>query len=152
MKNVIAKTKSAMGNSSAPAPNASVSAWPTARVTTAVLGATTEMNIATASTATATPTMSFCVDDSTGATGAFALCLAFAGDFDLFELEVWDLEREFFLAAFDLRLEGIYTSITTGMTMGRVCVLLHRKLETVLRAFLRRLSTLEPSERACASM
>ena len=83
-----------MGTRTAPAPNDSVRAWPTALVTTAPEGATTETNMATATTARTTPAMSRWASVSIRSRGCDAV-----------------LERAFeepFLAAFLLRLEGIY--------------------------------------------
>ena len=91
MKKVVAKRKSAMGTSTAPVPNESMSAWPTALVTTALEGETTETNMATAMTATTTPAMSRCASVSMSSRGAAALPRPF----------------EPFFAAFLLRLAGM---------------------------------------------
>ncbi len=99
VKKVMAKTNRATGTSTAPVPNPRPRRWPMALVTGAVEGATTEMNIAMASTAKTTPMMSLCAvvrpPKSAAAACAARDC-------------AWRLLLFFlFFAAFELRLEGI---------------------------------------------
>ena len=92
MKNVMAKTNSAIGKRMAPVPKLLTSAPDMVRVTIAVEGLTSAMKSATASTAMMTPTMSFLVEsqlDSTAAAwlarraGTFLDLCAFDAVFDL---------------------------------------------------------------------
>ena len=94
MKKVMEKMKSATGTRTAPAPNDTFRAWPTALVTTAPEGTVTETNIAMARTARTTPRISRSTSVRTRA-GAFAA------------LDLPPRPLAGFFAAFLLRLEGI---------------------------------------------
>ena len=94
-KKVAEKARSASGNRMAPAPKASSSPLPTARVMTAEDGATMETTIAMATTARAMPTRSPVTEPLSGTWAA------------LEAREDEPLAPEFFLGAFLLRLDGM---------------------------------------------